>query len=69
MRLGRPVFPCGAARTPAIGARGLSNGAISRVGGRHEKTALLRGSGGGGPTRTRTVDQRIMSCLETLQAQ
>jgi len=29
----------------------------------------MRGFEGGGPKRTRTLDQRIMSCLETLQAQ
>lgn len=33
------------------------------------KSRARRGFEGGGPTRTRTVDQRIMSCLETLQAQ
>jgi hypothetical protein len=34
-----------------------------------QKSRAVRGSEDGGPTRTRTVDQRIMSCLETLQAQ
>ena len=33
---------------------------------RTEKSRAMRGFGVGGPTRTRTVDQRIMSCLETL---
>jgi hypothetical protein len=46
-----------------------SRGLIQMLSHEKRKAAQCAAFSFGGPTRTRTVEQRIMSCLETLQAQ